>query len=48
MDSSQHSPYLASGGNRPAGVFLGVPGLVPRLEKLQPSLFEDGRAICYL
>ena len=37
--------YLASGGNRPAGVFLGVPGLVPRLEKLQPSLFEDGRAI---
>ena len=39
--------YLASGGNRPAGVFLGVPGLVPRLEKLQPSLFEDGRAICF-
>jgi hypothetical protein len=37
--------YLASGGNRPAGVLLGVPGLVPRLEKLQPSLFEDGRAI---
>ena len=26
-------------------MFLGVPGLVPRLEKLQPSLFEDGRAI---
>jgi hypothetical protein len=26
-------------------VLLGVPGLVPRLEKLQPSLFEDGRAI---
>ena len=39
--------YLASGGNRPAGVLLGVPGLVPRLEKLQPSLFEDGRAICF-
>jgi hypothetical protein len=39
--------YLASGANRPAGVFLGVPGLVPRLEKLQPSLFEDGRAICF-
>src|SRR5215472_4248456 len=37
--------YLVSGGNRPAGVLLGVPGLVPRLEKLQPSLFEDGRAI---
>ena len=37
--------YLASGGNRPAGVLLGVPGLAPRLEKLQPSLFEDGRAI---
>ena len=37
--------YLASAGNRPAGVLLGVPGLVPRLEKLQPSLFEDGRAI---
>ena len=37
--------YLATGGNRPAGVLLGVPGLVPRLEKLQPSLFEDGRAI---
>src|SRR5271166_3681824 len=37
--------YLASSGNRPAGVFLGVPGLVRRLEKLQPSLFEDGRAI---
>ena len=37
--------YLASGGNRPAGVLLGVPGLVARLEKLQPSLFEDGRAI---
>lgn len=33
--------YLASGGNRPAGVLLGVPGLVPRLEKLQPSLFEE-------
>src|SRR5436190_5771704 len=37
--------YLATGGNRPAGVLLGAPGLVPRLEKLQPSLFEDGRAI---
>ena len=37
--------YLALGGNRPAGVLLGVPGLAPRLEKLQPSLFEDGRAI---
>src|ERR1700686_5034239 len=35
--------YLASGGNRPAGVLLGVPGLVPRLEKLPPSLFENGR-----
>jgi len=39
--------YLSSGGNRPAGVFLGMPGLVPRLEKLQPSLFEDRRAICF-
>ena len=39
--------YLASGGNRLAGVLLGVPGLVPRLEKLQPSLFEDRRAICF-
>src|SRR5260370_26201935 len=28
--------YLASGGNRPARVLLGVPGLVPRPAKLQP------------
>ena len=39
--------YLASGGNRPAGVLLGRPGFVSRLEKLQPSPFEDGRAICF-
>jgi hypothetical protein len=39
--------YLASGGNRPAGVLLGRSGFVPRLEELQPSLFKDGRAICF-
>jgi hypothetical protein len=39
--------YLASGGNRPAGVLLGRSGFVSRLEELQPSLFEDGRAICF-
>jgi hypothetical protein len=39
--------YLASGGNRPAGVLLGRPGFVSRLEELQPSPFEDGRAICF-
>jgi len=39
--------YLASGGNRPAGVLLGRSGFVSRLEELQPSLFVDGRAICF-
>jgi hypothetical protein len=39
--------YLASGGNRPASVLLGRSGFVSRLEELQPSLFADGRAICF-
>jgi hypothetical protein len=39
--------YLASGGNRPAGVLLGRSGFVSRLEELQPSLFKDGHAICF-
>ena len=39
--------YLASGGNRPAGVLLGRSGFVSRLEELQPSPFEDGRAIYF-
>jgi hypothetical protein len=37
--------YLASGGDRPAGVILGRAGFVLRLENLQPSLFKDGRAM---
>src|SRR5215472_13902907 len=39
------SNYLASGGNRLAGVLVGRTGFVPRLEELQPNLFEDGRVI---
>ena len=39
--------YLAWGGNCPASVLLGRSGFVSRLEELQPSLFEDGRAICF-
>ncbi|HEX3522214.1 MAG TPA: hypothetical protein VHT52_09020 [Stellaceae bacterium] len=37
--------YLASGGDRPAGVLLGRADFALRLENLQPSLFKDGRAI---
>src|SRR5215471_18144206 len=42
---SELCSYLASGGNRPAGVLLGRAGFGTRLGKLQPSLFEEGRAV---
>jgi hypothetical protein len=37
--------YLASGGDRPAGVLLGRADFVLRLENLQPNLFKNERAI---